>query len=83
MKNAFEYEAELTALREEIERLKAESFEELYNAAIDERDAAQKLNESLISRLKHFASCADVRQVGTLAMDFVATLEPRTTGDRS
>jgi chromosome segregation ATPase len=34
-----EAQSELSALREENERLKSESFEELYNAAIDERDA--------------------------------------------
>jgi hypothetical protein len=32
-------QSELSALREENERMKSESFEELYNAAIDERDA--------------------------------------------
>lgn len=40
--SAHDYDAaqsELSALREENERLKSESFEELYNAAIDERDA--------------------------------------------
>lgn len=35
-------QSELTALREENERLKSESFEELYNAAIDERDALRE-----------------------------------------
>lgn len=35
-------QSELSALREENERLKSESFEELYNAAIDERDALQE-----------------------------------------
>lgn len=36
--------------------------------------------EQLIARhenmLRHFASCADVRQVGTFAMDYVAALNP-------
>lgn len=67
MKNAFEYEAELTALREENERLKSESFEELYNAVIDERDA-------LIARLKvgqvapKFSKCVECNGLGSLCM---------------
>lgn len=35
-------QSELSALREENERLKSESFEELYNAVIDERDALRE-----------------------------------------
>lgn len=29
------------------------------------------------STLRHFANCADVRQVGTIAMDYVAALNPK------
>lgn len=35
-------QSELSALREENERLKSESFEELYNAVIDDRDAMRE-----------------------------------------
>lgn len=40
-------QSELAALREENERLKSESFEELYNAAIDERDALREEIDSV------------------------------------
>lgn len=47
---------ELAALREENERLKSESFEELYNAAIDERDA---LREELANAMEDIDTIAD------------------------
>ena len=68
MKNAFEYEAEMAALREELaERL----------------TAAEQRNAEHESMLRHFASCANVRQVGTLAMSYVAALTKPTESGAS
>lgn len=39
--------------------------------------AAEQRIASHESTLRHFATCADVRQVGTSAMDYVATLNPK------
>lgn len=51
-------QSELAALREENERLKSESFEELYNAAIDERDALREelaqARDDLSAQRNHF-----------------------------
>ena len=73
----------LAALREELAKSNAahEVAAEnhgLLNAEIfnlEQRLAdAERRNAIFIGMLKHFASCADVRQVGTLAMDAVAAL---------
>ena len=40
----------------------------------DQLTAAEQRNAEHESMLRHFASCADVRQVGTLAMGYVAAL---------
>lgn len=62
-------QSELSALREENERLKSESFEELYNAAIDERDAlrgevarSKELTMSMADRANQFEEERDAAQ---------------------
>jgi len=42
--------------------------------------AAEQRNARHESKLRHFASCADVSQVGTLAMEYVAALKPTESG---
>lgn len=82
-------QSELAALREELDNTKRIAITEiealsrtLRNQA-KEMAAAEQRNASLISQLKHFASCADVRQVGTLAMDAVARLTKPTESGAS
>jgi hypothetical protein len=43
---------QIAELQSEISRLKSESFESLYNAAIDERDAAQKRNRDFLEIMR-------------------------------
>ena len=67
-------------LGDDFDRVIAErdALQQRLNAAdqrIDELATTQQRNAALIGLLKHFARCADVRQVGTLAMDAVAQLE--------
>lgn len=51
-------QSELSALREENERLKSESFEELYNAVIDERDAMrEELAIAVEQVIQHEENC--------------------------
>jgi DnaJ-class molecular chaperone len=47
-----ELQATIAQLTAEIERLKPESFEELYNTVIDERDAAQKRNKDFLEIMR-------------------------------
>lgn len=74
MKNAFEYEAELAALREEIARLTFESFEELYNDAIDERDAATDMVRYLLPIVDPMAVVAIAKAEAFLNPDPVTDL---------
>jgi hypothetical protein len=75
MKNAFEYEAELAALREELAMWKGRTTNVCMKLT-----AAEQRNVAHESMLRHFASCADVRQVGTSAMDYAAALKPTESG---
>lgn len=69
-------QAELSALREELAVAKQEIESRIGNevSAIEALTAAEQRNAEHESMLRHFASCADVRQVGTLAMGYVAAL---------
>lgn len=60
-------EAELKALKHPMN-----SAQQLRN----DLAAAEQRIASMTSMLRWFASCADVRQVGTAAMDYVAALNP-------
>lgn len=76
-------EAELSKLRDSsaiagrhLERMIEHSDSlEVKLAAAEQRIASHE------STLRHFASCADVRQVGTLAMDYVAALNQKSEGE--
>lgn len=70
-------QSELSALREENERLKSESFEELYNAAIDERDALREelaqARDDLSAQRNHFrAQLADAKDADEIQQRLVA-----------
>ena len=69
-------QSELAALREELaECNKRKAWWADSAKTLDERlTAAEQRNLRHESNLRHFASCADVRRVGTLAMDYVAAL---------
>lgn len=66
-------QSELAALREELGR-----YQPGHEALYDKWAAAEQQNAKLINLLKHFASCADVRNVGTGAMDEVAAMSKPT-----
>ena len=64
-------EAEVARLEDEFDTLEnTNTTIKLKLAAAEQRIAQHE------TMLRHFASCADVRQVGTLAMDYVAALNP-------
>lgn len=80
-------ESELAALREELGTLRDQHAEQSCVFCNDSGEllskvksltssltTAEQRNAKYESMLRHFASCADVRQVGSLAMDFVAGL---------
>lgn len=75
-------QAELAALREELETSRAahQITAQAATSAQKRLTAAEQRNAELERRLKHFANCADVRQVGAMAMDFVAALKPTESG---
>jgi len=74
--------AELAALREDLEHQQCQvrSWKSGHEVLKQRLTAAEQRNASHESMLRHFASCADVRQVGTLAMDYVAALQPTESG---
>ena len=80
-------QSELSALREELAELRQQHAEQScvfcnnsgelltkVKTLQSNLTAAEQRNAEHESMLRHFASCADVRQVGTLAVSYVAAL---------
>jgi len=63
------------------ERLRADAAVGDANEAERKLAAAEQRIASHESILRRFANCADVRQVGTLAMDYVAALNQKSEGE--
>jgi len=76
---------ELAALREELEtsRIAHHETAKVADALQQRLTAAEQRNAQHEGMLRHFASCADVRQVGTLAMGYVAALTKPTESGAS
>jgi len=86
MLNEFlEAQSELAALREELEtsRIAHHETAKVADALQQRLTAAEQRNARHESTLRHFASCADVRQVGISAMDYVAALTKPTESGAS
>jgi hypothetical protein len=77
--------AESKDLRFRLDALEAEKYalEDQVRGLQELMAAGEQRNASHESMLRHFASCADVRQVGTQAMDFVAGLPKPTESGAS
>jgi hypothetical protein len=78
-------QSELAALREELDTMTAaaKALRDEWRVDQERLAAAEQRNVRLIRLLKHFASLADVRQVGTLAMDAAAELSKPTESGAS
>lgn len=75
-------QSELAALREEVAK-QGDDYCKRVDEVIDLQQrltAAEQRNAELIKLLQHFANCADVRQVGTWSMNYVAALKPTESG---
>jgi hypothetical protein len=75
-------QSELSALREELAGVVAEKvgLQEWVDNLKHDLTAAEQRNARHESMLRHFANCADVFQVGTLAMEYVAAIKPTESG---
>jgi hypothetical protein len=76
-------QSELAALREELAQSRILAADQGLNLKRVKREFdksqqrladAERRNATHESMLRHFASCADVRQVGTMAMEYAAAL---------